>query len=184
MTAALVGSPLLSATAGPSVVGAVGAGGIFSAGTAFASVGKFFGSSLLSGLMTGAGAYGQYQAGLMQADILNMQARQAELNARMETIKGRQAALNISKNLEKDLAAQNAIFASRGVLQGEGTALAASEASKENAQADIDIAMFGGAIASESDKLRAAQYGAEAGAAKSTGITNALSSATTLLEGL
>jgi hypothetical protein len=180
MGAALLGAPLLSATAGASTVGLFGAGGVFSASVAASTIGgavlKFAGSELLSGLLTGAGAFGQIQAGNMQADILNMQARQSELSARQESLKGRQQSLAIKKQLERDLSSQNATFAARGVLAGEGSAAAAAEESRQNASDDIDIATFGAEMGSESEKIQAAQDRISAAAAKKAGRNEAINS--------
>jgi hypothetical protein len=168
----------MSATAGASTVGALGAGGVFSAKIAGASLLKIAGGNLLSGLLTGASAFSSIQAGNMQMDILNAQARQADLNARMETLKGKQQALTIRKQLDKDLASMNATFAARGVLAGEGTAAAAEEESRRNAEEDINIARFGAEMGAESDRMQAQQYRMEAGAARSAGVTNALNTIT------
>lgn len=175
---ALVGSALWSAPG----VGAIGTQGLFGAAGSFGAgglitgaVSSIGGSTLLSGLLTGASAFGQVQAGNMNANILNLQARQSELNARMETIKGRQQALSIRQQLDRDLASQNATFAARGILDGEGTAAAAAAASRKNAAEDINIAQFGAAMGTESDRLQSAQYKAEAGSAKSAGYTSAVS---------
>lgn len=172
----LVGAPLMSATAGASVQGLFGVAGTFAplAGTAAGAISSIGAGSLLSGLMTGAGAFGQIQAGNMQANILNLQAQQSELNARMETVKGRQQALQIRNQLDRDLASQNATFTARGVLQGEGSAAAASDASKENAEEDINVAQFGAQMGSESDKLQAASDRINAKAAKQSGINKAV----------
>ena len=178
MTAALLGASLLSDTAGASVVGLAGVGGTFSASVLADSVARVLGSSLLSGLLTGASAFSSVQAGNMQAGLMNLQGQEADLNARMETLKGRQQALLIKNNLDKDLASQNAIFASRGLLAGEGSAEAAAEESKKNAEEDINVANFGAEMGSESDKLRAAQYRIEAKAARKTGVTDAIGTIT------
>lgn len=189
---AIVGSALLSSTAGASTVGLLGAGGVFApaAGSIAAGISSIGAGSLLSGLMTGAGAFGQMQAGNMQQKILNLQAQQSELNARMEGLKGRSQALQIRNQLDRDLASQNATFAARGVLQGEGSAMAAADSSKKNAQDDIDTALFGAKMGSESDKLQAAQYRAEGKAAKTAGRIEAINAVATyrpvqsLLEGI
>lgn len=175
---AIVGSALLSSTAGASTVGLLGAGGVFApaAGSIAAGIGSIGTGSLLSGILTGAGAFGQMQAGNMQQRILNLQAQQSELNARMEGLKGRQQALNIKNQLDRDLASQNATFAARGVLQGEGSAAAAAESSKKNAQDDIDTAMFGAEMGAASDRLQASQFRAEGKAAKTAGRVEAISS--------
>lgn len=168
---AMVGASLLSGTAGASTVGLLGAGGVLApaAGTLFSGgVG-----SLLSGLLTGASAFSQVQAGNLNAQILNIQARQSDLNARQETVKGRQKALAIKDNLERTLAGQNATFEARGVLQGEGSALAAEQASRDNASKDIDSAMFDAQFASESEKLQGTQFRSEAKSSKSAGYTRA-----------
>lgn len=190
---ALVGSALWTTAGGTAVgttglfgaAGSLGAGGIISGAAS-----SLFGSSLLQGLLTGAGAFGQMQAGNMQASILNMQAQQSELNARMESIKGRTQALQIKKQLDRDLASQNATFAARGVLAGEGSAKAAADISRENAEEDINVAMFGARMGSESDRLQAAQYRAEGSAAKTAGRVEAINTISTyrpvasLLEGI
>lgn len=174
---------ILTSGVGAGAGAAAGAGaGLFGTGIS--------GGTLLSGLLTGASAFGQMQAGNMQADIMNIQARQMELNARMESIKGRQQALQIRKQLDRDLASQNATFAARGVLSGEGSSLAAADISRKNAEEDINIAMFGAKMGSESDRLQAAQYRAEGGAAKTAGRIEAINTISTyrpvasLLEGI
>ena len=164
-------------TAGGSAVGTAGlfgAGGSFGMGGTLLSGFVGSGGSLLNLGLTAASAFGQVQAGNSSAAILNMQAQQAELNARMETIKGRESALTIKKQLDKDLASQNALFSARGVLQGEGSALAANKTAKANAKADIEVAQFGAEMGSESDKLRASQYKTGAKAAKKSGKTEAI----------
>lgn len=180
MGVALLGAPLLSAAGGASTVGLFGAGGVFSASVAASTIGtaalKFAGSSLLSGLLTSSAAYGQIQAGNMQAEIFNMQARQSELSAKQESLRGRQQSLQIKKQLERDLAGQNATFAARGVLAGEGSAEAAAAASRENASEDINLATFGAEMGSESQKIQAAQDRISASAAKKSGRNEAISS--------
>lgn len=172
----LIGAPLLSATAGSSVVGLLGTAGTFApmAGSIAGFLGSTSGFSLLSGAMTAASAFGQVQAGNTNAAMLNLQAQQADLNARMQTIKGREEALTIKRQLDKDLSSQNALFSARGILQGEGSAAAAVSQSRKNAKEDIDVAMFGANTGSESDRLRAAQYRTEAKVSRASGRTEAL----------
>ncbi len=174
---ALVGTA--SFTAGGSAVGTqglFGAAGEFGMGgtvpSMFSSMG---GGTLLNGLMTGAAAYGHVSAGNSSAALLNLNAAQADINARMETIKGREQALTIKNQLNKDLASQNALFSARGVLHGEGSALAAGNVAKKNAAADLEVAKFGADTGSESDKLRAAQDRISASAARKAGKTEAIS---------
>jgi hypothetical protein len=164
---------------------AIGSAGLFGAAGSFGAGGLITGAlssmgggSMLSGLLTGASAFGQISAGNSSAAMMNINAQQAELNARMQMIKGREQALTISKQLDKDLASQNALFSARGVLQGEGSALAANTAAKDNAEKDLEVARFGAETGSESDKLRAAQYRAEAKMAKAAGRTEAMNTLT------
>lgn len=174
---ALVGSALWTTAGGTAVgttglfgaAGASGTGGIITG--ALSSLG---GGSLLSGLLTGASAFGQLAAGDMSASLMNLQAQQSELSARYETIKGRQQALQIRKELDRNLASQNATFAARGSLAGEGSSAAAAEASKINAAEDIDLATFGAAMGSESERFEAAQYRAKGASAKTAGTVNAI----------
>lgn len=155
------------------------AGGAATAGTvAGATASVSLGSTLLTGLLTAASAFGQIRAGQQQQQLMNLQAQQAELNARLEEQKGRAQSLAIKNQLDRDLASQSAIFSARGTLQGEGSALAASDVSKANAAADIETAKTGAAFASESDRLRAAQYRAEGNAARVGGLFKAFDTVT------
>lgn len=170
----------MSSTAGASTVGLLGAGGVFApmAGSLFTSIGA---GTLLSGVMTAASAFGQIQSANMQAQALNMQARQADIQARNELLRGRQTSLAIRQQLERDLAGASATFAARGVLQGEGSSQAALDKSRANATDDINIAMYGAKMGSESEMMQGQQYRAEAKATKTLGYTRA---ATSLLEGV
>jgi hypothetical protein len=129
--------------------------------------------TLLTAGMTAVSAFGQIQAGRQQQSLMSLQANQAELNARMEMNKGREQSLIIRDQLDRDLASQNAIFSARGTLQGEGSALAAVDQSKENATRDLEVARFGSELSAESSRLRAAQYKFEGKVAKRDGYTNA-----------
>jgi hypothetical protein len=124
--------------------------------------------------MTAASSFGSLSAGSAQADALNIQARQSSLNARTERLEGRRQSLAIQEQLDKDLASQNAIFAARGVLEGEGSAEAASEAAKKNASRDINLARFNSELTALSDDQSAANSRADAKAAKQQGIFDAV----------
>lgn len=188
----LVGSALWTTAGGTAIgtTGLFGAAGAVGAGGLITGAMSGIGGSLLSGLLTGASAFGQMQAGNMSAELLNIQAQQSELSARMETVKGRQQALQIRKELDRNLASQNATFAARGTLAGEGSSAAAADASRKNAAEDIEIATFGAAMGSESEKLEAAQYRAKGANAKTAGTINAIKTVSnyrpvaSLLEGL
>lgn len=112
-------------------------------------------------------------AGQQQAQNLKLQSRQAELNADAERLEGRREALAIEGDLARDLASQNALFGARGVLEGEGTAEAAAEASKENASADIERALFNAEITALSGEQRSSNLKSDASAAKREGFLKA-----------
>ena len=116
------------------------------------------------------------KSGLDQSASLVEQSKQAKLNARFEKIKGRDQALQIKEQLENDLASQNAIFASRGSLSGEGSALAALNVSKANATRDIDIARFNTEINVQNANSRAANLRGQASASLLKGISGAFGS--------
>lgn len=118
-------------------------------------------------------AVSSISAGQQQARALKTQARQADLNAQAEKLAGRREALEIENKLAQDLASQNALFAARGTLQGEGSSLAAQETAQENASKDIDLALFNSEIASLNAKQRAANARSDASAAKTQGYLNA-----------
>lgn len=149
------------------VMAATGLGA--SAGTA-ATIG-----TIASVGLTAASAFSSIQAGSQQAAGLRIQARQAELNARAERLEGKRQAAAIRDQLESDLASQNALFAARGVLQGEGSAEAARVVSQENASRDIDLARFNTDINALNAEQRAANLRADAKAAKSAGIFEGIS---------
>lgn len=96
----------------------------------------------------------------------------------------------IRKQLERDLSSQNATFAARGVLAGEGSSAAAAEASRTNATEDINIATFGAKLGSESEKFQGAQYRSKAANVKTEGMVSAARKITnmrpiaSLLEGI
>lgn len=123
---------------------------------------------------TAASMFGSISAGQQKSDILNLQARQSELDARYETLKGKEQSRIIQKNLERDLASQNAYFATRGLLEGEGSAETAMITSKESATKDINAAMFGSEYASNVSNLQATQYRMSGRSAETSGYTNAL----------
>lgn len=124
--------------------------------------------------LTAASAFGSIQAGKQEAAALNLQARQADLNARTERLEGKRQALQIEEQLNRDLASQNALFAARGGLQGEGSAAAAEAISRERATQDIDLARFNTDIAALNAEQRASNARSNAKAAKQQGIFDAI----------
>lgn len=124
--------------------------------------------------LTAASAFSSIKAGRQEAAGLEIQAKQAGLNARQERLEGKRQALQLQGNLDRDLASQNAMFGARGILQGEGSAAAAEATSRTNATRDIDAARFGADIAALNAEQRASNYRSEAKAAKAKGYMDAL----------
>ena len=149
------------------------AGTTAAAGTAATGASMSLGTILSLG-MTGASAFGQIMAGQQQAAMSRFQARQADLQAKLDGIKGREQALQIRQKLERDLAGANAAFGSRGLL-GEGSSLAAVQAGKERATLDIEAARFGAANAADASRAQAGQYRAQASSQASGGFLGAVS---------
>lgn len=129
--------------------------------------------TVLSVGMTAASAFGSIQAGQQEAASLNLQAKQSDLNARAERLEGKRQARELQDQLNRDLASQNAIFAARGSLQGEGSSAAASDAARDNANEDIDNALFNSEIAALNAEQRASNARSDASAAKKKGILGA-----------
>jgi hypothetical protein len=124
--------------------------------------------------MTAASAFGAINAGKAEAQSLKIQARQSDLSAQATRLEGRRQALSLEKNLQADLASQNAIFGARGILAGEGSALAAEQESKRAATRDIDLARFGTEIDALGSEQSASNARSDASAAKSAGMMKAL----------
>jgi len=124
--------------------------------------------------LTAASAFSSIQAGKQQSESLKIQARQAGVNARAERLQGKQQALAIQDQLDRDLASQNALFSARGILQGEGSAEAARTTASNNATRDIDVARFNAEMGALDAEQRGANARADASAAKQQGIFDAV----------
>jgi hypothetical protein len=112
-------------------------------------------------------------AGQQQAAVSRFQARQSEMQAKLEGLKGREQALQIRQKLERDLASASASLGARGMLAGEGSALAAVQAGKERASLDINAAQFGAANAADAARAEAAQLRAQASSQRMSGFIGA-----------
>ncbi|MGB0817416.1 MAG: hypothetical protein ACPGQQ_00825 [Candidatus Puniceispirillaceae bacterium] len=130
--------------------------------------------TVLSVGLTAASAFSSFSAGNQQSESLLLQSQQASLNARAERLEGRRQSLAIQEQLDADLASQNAIFAARGVLQGEGSAEAAKEAATKNATRDIELARFNADVNAGNAETRAAIAESDAAAAKKKGVFDAV----------
>lgn len=124
--------------------------------------------------LTAASAFGSVSAGQQQQQALDIQSQQSQLNARVERLKGREQALQVRRNLDRELASQNALFAARGQLQGEGTSAAAEKVSRERATESIENARFNTEISAGNAQNRAAIARSEGRAARSAGTFGAI----------
>lgn len=124
--------------------------------------------------LTAASAFSSIQAGNAESANLKVQARQADLNARTDALRGKQEAAAISDQLNRDLASQNALFGARGLVQSEGSAQAAQEVSRLNASRDIDLARFDAETAAANSKQQSANLKSDAKAAKKSGFLQAV----------
>lgn len=152
-----------SATAGSFALTGSGALASFAAG--LPSFGNVF--SLFGGL-------GKISAGNSAAQSYKMQAKQEELNARLETVKAEDTANQLRRNLIADMGSANAIFASRGIGLGAGTPEQAKIVGANNASRNIDNARFGGEMASLDRRVQAGQYRLDAKASRAGGYFNAV----------
>lgn len=134
-------------------------------------------SGALSLALTGASAFGSIMAGQQQAAASRYQARQAELQSRMEAVKGREQSLQIKQQFESDLASANAAFGAKGLV-AQGSSLAAVQAGRDRATRDLDVLRFGVENAVEANLSQAQQYRSQAKAQASAGFTNAFGSLT------
>lgn len=140
------------------------------------SAGALSGISMLSTGLTAASAFGSIMGGSQQSAVYKAQARQSELAARQEELKGRDQADKIRRTLQSTLASQNAAFAARGISPNSGTPLSIANDSKTQAGYDIETAQFGSGMAAATERAQAAQYRISASAARTTGYMNAATS--------
>lgn len=146
------------------------AGVIGSAGTAVAIS---QGVGLIGAGLTAASAFGSVMSGQQESAVYKAQARQSELSARSEELKGREQADRIRRSLQATLASQNAAFAARGISIRSGTPVNIGNVSTTEASRDIETAQFGAGMASAAERGQAGVYRASGRAASTSGYTNA-----------
>lgn len=151
---------------------------IFSAAGATATGAAITGSSLFAALpsigtvLSAGSAISSIMGGQQGAAVSKMQARQAELAAKQEELKGRETAATIRRQLNASLASQNAIFAARGIAPGGTTQTLVNESSSAAAR-DIEIARFGASQSASALRSQAQQYQVEGSAKKLSGFADA-----------
>jgi len=126
----------------------------------------------LTGLIGGTAIGGSLVSAFSQKKAFDMQARQSEFNAKLERLEGRRQSLDISRQLERDLASQNALFAARGGGAGEGSALAVAGESRSAASEAIDNARFNASVGALGREQQASNLKAQGKAALIKGVTD------------
>lgn len=137
--------------------------------------------SLLSTGMTAFSAFGQISAGSQQNAIAKAQARQYELAARQEELKGREQADNIRRSLQASLASQRAMFGARGISLNSGTVRGLASESMTAAARDIEIARFGAGQNADALRGQAYQSRIEGRAGRVAGYTGAAKTLSSLV---
>lgn len=132
--------------------------------------------SLISTGLSGASALSQVAGGYQESAVYKAQARQSELSARQEELRGRDQADKIRRSLQATLASQRAGFAARGISPGSGTPVALGNISRTEAASDIETAMFGSQMAGAQERGQAAQYRLSGRSAVTKGYGGAASS--------
>lgn len=144
----LLGAPLLSATAGASTVGLIGAGGAFAP-----AMGTLFSGSALSALSTGltlASASSSLFGGLQQASALktqgaqeawalNMTAREDMLSAKEEVTRGKEEANDIMDAMIQTIGQQRVAAAANGMDIGFGTPVSVENATRDLANLQLGV---------------------------------------------
>ena len=131
--------------------------------------------TILSVGMTAASAFGAISGGQQENTAYKAQAKQSELAARAEELRGRDQAVKIRNNLQATLASQNAAFAARGISLNSGTPVNLGNVSKTQASQDVQTAQFGSGMAAEAERGTAAQQRMSGKAAVTKGYMNAAS---------
>ena len=132
---------------------------------------------------------GQAQARAMsnQAALMRIQARQGELAARGEELRGQAEAQSVRETLLRTLAAQQARYAAAGLVLGEGTPLTLEEEAQTEAERQLEVIRTNAQLNAESRRIGAANTEARAllltDQAAFARIAGPLSAAATLAEG-
>jgi hypothetical protein len=130
--------------------------------------------TLLAVGLGGLSSFAQFQAGKTENAMAKAQAKQSEVNARLETVKGKQEALAIKEQRDRTIASINATFASRGGSTTSGSPLTAMRISESNAAGALDTSNFNASMRSLSDRNKAATLRAEGKSAQQIGFINAI----------
>lgn len=124
---------------------------------------------------------GSILGGYQQAGAFKAQAKQSEISARAEELKGRDQALKIKNDLLTTLASQNAAFAARGISLNSGTTRNLAAQSNQRASEDIQRAQFGTGMAAAAERGTAVQQRNAAKSSILSGYTSAAGTASKTL---
>lgn len=120
------------------------------------------GLSGISGLTSaGLNAFIQYNAYNAERNFFNFQQKQYGLQSKAQDLQARSQALQIRNQAEQAIGKAKALFAQRGIAIGVGTAQEAVEASRMNANEDIENLMFGTSLQQQSLGAEATMVGAK-----------------------
>lgn len=133
----------------------------------------------LSAASAGVSVVGSIMGGTQQQAVYKAQAKQSELAAKTEEIKGRQQADMIRRSLQSTLASQSAAFAARGISLNGGTPGNIAANSRTQASRDIQTAQFGSDVTAETNRAQGKQYKIQGNQALSSGYTSAFGTAAT-----
>lgn len=148
-----------------------------------ASVGLTAGvASTVGGLVgaasTGFSLLGAIQGGRQQSAMYKIQAKQSELAARTERLRGAEQVSSIRQKMRSTLATQNALFAGRGVMLADGSPASVAAATGNAAGQDIARAQFGADMRASSLESQAQQFQLEADSSEDRGLLDAFEYAT------
>lgn len=125
-------------------------------------------NSSASLINTGVSAYASFQAANIKSNILKMQARQNDLQAKQERLKGVQQSNILREQLLNNLSSATAIFSARGVDVGSRSATALAARNITNVRKDIDLLQSNAEIRATGAEIKAID---KIGAAKSATIS-------------
>lgn len=126
-------------------------------------------TSFTSLLNTSASAYASYQSSIIKSNMMKIQARQKDLQARNERLKGVQQSNILREQLLNNLSSVNAIMGARGVDVGSRSALALAAKNITTARKDIDMAQSNAEIRALGAEVTAGTLRIGAGAREAKG---------------
>lgn len=91
-----------------------------------------------------------------QAALMRVQARQSEMAARGEELRGQAEAQGVRETLLRTLAAQQARYSAAGVALGEGTPLTIEQEAQAEAERQLEVIRTQTALNAESRRIGAA----------------------------